>query len=301
MLGPFPVCFGCSSETTVTATVAKTEYHLTEAHLSTLPVHTYKSKYHDCVRLFYKDDVKAIAMSEYGTDDPKQIHRAKAQMVVQKAGDDYSPDFVQMWSKYRTTTHGLKAAWKRYQDALVSWPDQIGSSLFNDWVIKKNQSAKHEIEQAPLREGRKNQLETALEAKGLVLRNDSALCQQYIDGDGDRNLDEIVSIMENMDFLYKHTQYSQIYERLLDQEYEYCRESGERYNNVDRHEVSEQAQEIAMINYRGDMTIVPSGLLDVLEHIKLERIREKERQERKAQKREQKLAKKAAAKAAVKA
>jgi hypothetical protein len=50
-------------------------------------------------------------------------------------------------------------------------------------------------------------LTTALKQRGLQLRMDSRLCEEYI-ASGNRMVDEVVDTMEEMAFLFKHTKYS---------------------------------------------------------------------------------------------
>lgn len=68
-------------------------------------------------------------------------------------------------------------------------------------------------------EERKNILIDKLAAHGLQLRDDSVLCNSYIDrGRGDLN--KIVKTMKEMDWYYKNTDYSSnvsaVYEERLD-------------------------------------------------------------------------------------
>jgi hypothetical protein len=62
---------------------------------------------------------------------------------------------------------------------------------------------------------RKRNLEKELLKNGIKMRNDSKLCESYIqDGDeSGNNIEEIVRIMVEMEFLYKRTQYGNILQK----------------------------------------------------------------------------------------
>lgn len=58
------------------------------------------------------------------------------------------------------------------------------------------------------KEFRFEDLNSKLNVKGLVLRSDSVLCSKYLEGNDDYSCDEIVDIMEQMNWFFSHTNYS---------------------------------------------------------------------------------------------
>lgn len=69
-------------------------------------------------------------------------------------------------------------------------------------------------------EARRERLERALEARGCVLRDDSRLCDAYIErGEGD--LVDIAITMEEMQFYFAHTRYNACFEEVKEEELEW--------------------------------------------------------------------------------
>ena len=52
--------------------------------------------------------------------------------------------------------------------------------------------------------GRKRQLKNELERMGLILRNDSVLCNEYIEGISEYSIEYIVQTMCEMKYLYEY-------------------------------------------------------------------------------------------------
>jgi hypothetical protein len=93
------------------------------------------------------------------------------------------------------------------------------------------------------RQQRKDQLVAALAERGLQLRSDSHLCDDYIEYDeSEYPLDEIVDIMHEMNFYFKHTKYKHFQEIEHDDFYE---EHG-YYDYEASIEVSEYAKSSAL-------------------------------------------------------
>jgi hypothetical protein len=113
---------------------------------------------------------------------------------------------------------------------------------------------------------RKRQLIAVLNARGVQYRQDSTLCDYYIRDDfRAKSLMETVEIMENMQFLHTHTNYAEVYKRILNK----MRNRNIRRDEYDdsyfsREKISTQAQKEVMRNYRGNQSIVPQGLLQFL-------------------------------------
>jgi len=83
------------------------------------------------------------------------------------------------------------------------------------------------------------ELTDKLKLKGLNIRNDSALCSNYIDGDDEYTVDEIVEIMEEMTWLFKNTDYKNINKKIINEMIQECRDLRERYDmEFIKHEAS---------------------------------------------------------------
>ena len=105
---------------------------------------------------------------------------------------------------------------------------------------------------------RKQKLENALKIHNLKYRQDSVICNKYINDEDDAyDLEKTVNIMRTMNYLYKQTNYGQIYTQMLNKEYSdakelirnthgYIHNPGEYQNilndHVDKHKISEKAK-----------------------------------------------------------
>ena len=63
---------------------------------------------------------------------------------------------------------------------------------------------------------RREHLHACLMAKKLQLRDDSVICKKYIDGHGDRDINEIVHEMALMHWLHNYTTYKTDLSRMVD-------------------------------------------------------------------------------------
>lgn len=123
---------------------------------------------------------------------------------------------------------------------------------------------------------RKKRLVTQLEKKGLMLRADSKLCEQYI-ASGRPSVDTVVTTMVEMDFFFKHTDYEEIREKLYDQEreerdneWEEWRQNGcdrdfrPESSPIDAQELSETAKKQALQKFcksdKYDPSLIPNSL-----------------------------------------
>ena len=87
-------------------------------------------------------------------------------------------------------------------------PDELDTVLHNIQVQKElvKQEKQQQRNQRELlrREKRRIKLMSRLNQSGLELRNDSALCQQYIDGVCKYDIDAVVKRMKQMKFLFEY-------------------------------------------------------------------------------------------------
>lgn len=125
---------------------------------------------------------------------------------------------------------------------------------------------------------RRKELIRELNLRGLQLRNDSRLCQEYIDGTSNRNASEIAEIMENMQFFHQHTNYAKLLRNQLDHEYAHAKQEirelygyisdEDEYQEaldelVNRDVISERVQAKALREYMkfGNQKYIPKHLL----------------------------------------
>lgn len=94
----------------------------------------------------------------------------------------------------------------------------------------------HTIQRA--KDARKIELTAALADRGLELRPDSRLCEEYVER-GRHTLEFVVDTMEEMRFFHRHTNYVEFMRDIKDE----YRECGERW---DHDQVSEEAKQRAL-------------------------------------------------------
>ena len=80
----------------------------------------------------------------------------------------------------------------------LAWTDEMGHD--------------RDIEQGTRRVLRRTRLCRALATRGLMLRHDSTVCRQYLEGLRD-DVDAVVDVMDEMGFFYQHTWYRRVLER----------------------------------------------------------------------------------------
>lgn len=85
------------------------------------------------------------------------------------------------------------------------------SSKIHDFINYNKYSHTYISEQIVGKRDRKNNLIIELKKNGLKLRNDSEICQKYIDNN-EYDLDYVVNTMVEMNFYYSYTNYSNIFQ-----------------------------------------------------------------------------------------
>ena len=128
------------------------------------------------------------------------------------------------------------------------FPDQLDdfiTELINQKNIKAELRKKKSDENKKIKmDKRKNKLINELNKYKLQLRNDSVLCQKYIDGESEYDLDEIVLRMCEMKYLYEYCHMDEC-RRIAYEHYKAEKEAG-YYPDMT---VSEHAEIIALEKY----------------------------------------------------
>lgn len=106
----------------------------------------------------------------------------------------------------------------------------VNKTIFNDLetlieYINKKENSRQQIKL------RTKELTEKLKSRGLVLRSDSVLCSNYITGSEEYTSEQVVDIMEQMEWFFTNTKYS-IYSKQYDMEcYESRKSSWYDYEN----------------------------------------------------------------------
>lgn len=121
-----------------------------------------------------------------------------------------------------------------------------------DVVEKKKATQEAAVRREQDRKNNRVTLIAALQKRGLSLRDDSVLCNQYISGNRD-DLQHVVDTMFEMDWLYKNTRYGQIYREFV-REIRYERRYSHEYETDEEEsdpiEVSKMAKSEAVREFK---------------------------------------------------
>jgi len=82
--------------------------------------------------------------------------------------------------------------------------------------LRETKMAKEEQKHAK-RQQRKEELVAALTARGLHFRNDSTVCEEYINETSTKSLQTVVDIMHEMNFYFNHTKYAHFHDLEYDE------------------------------------------------------------------------------------
>jgi hypothetical protein len=107
------------------------------------------------------------------------------------------------------------------------------------------------------KKNKREELNNELDKYNLKIRNDSILCERFINGDETYLLNELVYIMVEMDWYYKYTNYSKIIKNLYDNFFYEQKKYGNRnyyeeFDENDKMEISKNAKKIALKNWNKD-------------------------------------------------
>jgi hypothetical protein len=135
------------------------------------------------------------------------ITKTKSKQIY-KMNDD---DLIGLYEIHGTCPYGEATYYKKEEiiayacKKYTTTPDELDIVLHNiqnQKNIMKQRTTRTAITKT--RDKRKLKLMQCLNQAGLILRNDSVLCQQYINGDSKYELDYIVTRMKQMKFLFEY-------------------------------------------------------------------------------------------------
>jgi hypothetical protein len=222
----------------ITATDAKKRWYLDEEDLRMLTtLSTYNKTYRTYMRLFDIREVEEKALVKYTS---KGIYAKQHRSAISKAREKRITQITKLnlgisegclqWdlclSDFLANGHGgirevkkRTTRWKEFQEVLTEYKDELSeyyseSEIHNICVIyvKGHEETNiHALIQIYIDTQKRKRERTILLTEklkqyGLEFRKDSKICKNYIDAERD-DLNDVVLIMRQMDWLYKHTQY----------------------------------------------------------------------------------------------
>lgn len=253
---PFYTCSKCSSKLhLITATDAKKQWYLNDDDLGELTSYQrYHQYYRKYIRLFDIEEVKEKAIAKYTPSglykkinkkgETSKAHQDRMDKITKQKFDfdESSTKWELCVADFLKNGKGgmkmVKERLERFQafDDLVKKMAQ-DIKYISDYELKEYRSdyVKNNISniEAVLvtknmemkdREERRIKLQNELQAVGLELRADSRLCAEYIEGTLD-DMEYIIEVMKEMDYLHKHTKYRYILNDLIEDWKDDLRES----------------------------------------------------------------------------
>ena len=218
------------------------------------------------------------AFKSFNENTQKQLYDLPQTIEFRKNGSNGIKSLTKIFNVYSD----LKAYWDAldtlplksisfYLDLAVSSKslDDITSQIQTDITILKEEEQRKRT--------RKSDLENALKLKNLSLRSDSKLCNDYINGIDTHTIQELVVIMEEMQFLHNHTSYPNSISYELNQAYNNAKymirdlygyiNNEEEYQEmlegyVNKNRITEHCKKRAVQEYakHNDLQQVPSSL-----------------------------------------
>ena len=131
------------------------------------------------------DDNAMLILAEYYEDNDNYIEMMKYYNMAIARGNSNAMNNLGEFYEEIKDYHNMKIC---YQSAI---------SRGNINAIENLKDYKEKI-------GRKRQLKNELERMGLILRNDSVLCNEYIEGISEYSIEYIVQTMCEMKYLYEY-------------------------------------------------------------------------------------------------
>lgn len=196
-------------------TDAKSKYGLTDDELSTLPVEEKMMSCHgkrQNVMIYSEFDVVNLCCKKYGSVEEYQQNKLEKQQI-RESQKDHNQDKKALLIEKREEK--LRNELAKHNLQMTNDTSHIWDKLIQKGGNKeKIQKCVDEIRGYVTR---KKDLADALRQYNLNIRADSRLCTDYINGDND-DLNEVVSIMRDMDFLYKHTNYPTVFNKMMERE-----------------------------------------------------------------------------------
>lgn len=213
----------------ITKRTAKDVYGLTDKEIDSLPFITTKNpifKRAVEMRLFNLSDVREVSRKKFGTEQALEEYQQKKRVKAEKARQTRKQKKeAQKNDRYTKVKEYLQN--KGYSERAIS-----SSSYLRDYI---NTGYDEYIECFE----REEYLKELLHERGLELRDDSKLCESYIEN-GTPDEHKVVEIMEEMDFFFKHTDYQKFMNSIMNEE------PIDREMKIDSIDASEEAKNKAL-------------------------------------------------------
>lgn len=286
----FKTCSKCTNDITelITATEVKKEWYLKENDLELLNVvEKYIKKYRTDMRLFSSTEVRHCALIKYGPkklwekknrrNQPSKAFENRVKMLEKEnldldkntmkrklCVDDFLKNGkggirgvkqkIAAYDQFDRYAVVMKAADIFSNSALYEYKRKFIESEENERSYIIN-SMERDIDRKNASKGRENTLKTRLNAVGLPLRSDSKMCAEYIRGERN-DLEKVVETMQEMSYLFQHTNYQSILSGIIES---WRRDIRASYGWMDREDfnylfqdelptLSERAKRVAVSN-----------------------------------------------------
>lgn len=260
------VCSDCAyQKLTITKTNAKKTYRLNDDDLADMYHYTYRTAHgsRGCIYLLKQVRLRFIEKTQNISNPSQQVY----QQIVSEHLDSISrrknrrQESLKAKMEQRARLMTRLEAYMLRHDLVLKHDSSVVESYLKGKCEMQDVIDRAEVwtKNAKRRDRRTSRLQRALQARGLELREDSFYCRRYIndgldddsecesEADDDRHfsLQEVVDMMEIMQFFANQTDYFAILRQMVQRRYDNQKELG--YWNGERIEASEKMKNRAKI------------------------------------------------------
>lgn len=276
MMHNLGVCKSCLYDLGITKTNAKKTYNLTEKDLNNVDYYSYKNYYHGYTYIYFLKEIRLLAIKKrFDIENPtidlyvNCINTILDETTVREKESRVRSQKIKETKERKAEEKRLeREARKKYlkkklkKKNLELRPD---SGICNSYLDGEDVDIKKIYDYESGYQHRERKLKRALAERGLEIRNDSYYCQKYLEKEK-FTLEEVVEMMEIMNFFISKTNYFAITKKYLDNEYKDAKEygywDGQRIN-LSEHQ-KENAKQEAFAKYISNHSLseIPTSVLN---------------------------------------
>ena len=274
------ICRACMRSLTINKTAAMKIYNLKQVDLEDLDCYPFKNCYGSYTVLYFLKEIRLIAIIQrFSIYNPTlQVYADCIETILEEANDkekikkERGLKLIEARKKNQEIKiENERISYDQRKEILKKALKDKGITLdttcdaCNNYLEGVNRNLKSVVKQAKIYSERKNKLETELAKKNLKIRNDSYYCQEYLKGN-QFTLQQVVDMMESMDFFMKKTAYVNLLNTYRQKQYDDAKEYG--YWDGERIELDEddknKVKKEALKKYltKNDKKSVPACVLN---------------------------------------
>ena len=213
----FVLCGKCIEGRTISATECKRQWNLNDNDLSNLTVSwLYIRRYRKSCRFFYLPEVREFVLIKHGGTTRLQEFLTKKEQRILRLRDTKRNKAEAVRQRTEDLVQRLSQEGLLMQHSTEACDMYINNKMDDiEGAVGSVRAAKEKKDrERTARQDRKEMLMQRLAERGLALRDDSAVCSDYISGKRN-DIDEVVTTMMQMNYFFTRTKYKRIMNRLI--------------------------------------------------------------------------------------